>query len=105
MVSEAAPAKPVSTGAALPRALAKLLSNLVQLFLTDVAGLDAPSQLFSLALSELANLSRLLRRGLKRCWDRQDLYIGLSLTYTQTHYKGHAQTDAPNRENSQQYDK
>ncbi len=82
MVSEFAPAEPSAAAAILSRAIAKLLPDAVQLLLADIAGLDATSKLFSLALSlpKLANLVSLRWRGLKGRWDRQSLYIGLSLT-------------------------
>ena len=64
MVSEAVPAEPSTAGAALPRALAKLPSKAVQVFLADIAGLDASPQVLSLSLPKLRDLIRLRWRGL-----------------------------------------
>ena len=96
--SEAASAE-TSTGADLARALAKLLSDAVQLFLADLAGLDAPSQLFSLALPKLANLIRWLRMGLYGYRHGQRFIIGLGPSHTQTCDEGQAQADSPDRGN------
>lgn len=101
---EAAPAES-STWAALARTIAKLLSDAVQLLLADVAGLEAPSQLLSLALPKLAHLVRLPWSGLEGRRNCQRLHIGLSLAYSQTSYEDHAQADAPYHGNDQQYDK